>query len=684
MVLRNVFFALVCLSCAGTAIAAEAKKPADPLAARANDARGGIDDVVQFDAPQIYQSLPPNKSLLTSPRFCVVDDFNGKEWKSRLNSYWRLENAKAGEVTMELAKEDARGLRPGHSLKMDFDMKDRQQFALYTSLERLDMSQARFLAIKCRLEPKAKTKFEGRIRVSLTDWTGRSVTRDITDACVDAGQWKDAVLPVEFFKGLDFDQLSRIAFTAIGRGKRSRASLWLDEIAFFGNNKVGFESVLDNLKGFPRVVKDYEGKKQLLATRNDDKFLDLIGRSTWRFFNEAADKNSNLVLDHVKVGDSPMAGVYTSPTNIAMDLMGTVAALELGYIKKPEAEKRVGEILDVLQKLKRWNGFFYNFYETNKLSVSREFVSSVDNAWLAAAMIVARQAFPGHVARESGKILDEMNFGEFLDPDTSHIAIGYDMKRKGLTPYHYGMLVTEARTMSFIGIGKGDLPEDHWWYLFRTAPEAWVWQTQKPVGTWEAREGVGYFQGHYVVDSKKIVPSWGGSLFEFLMPTLVIPEGRLAPQSFKPNNRIATEIHRDYALEEKGYPVWGISPAALASGRKWIYGEYGIRKLGAKGYPDKSVIAPYVSFLALETLPSDAVKNLRKMLQEYDVYGEYGFYDSINLRNGQVTYQYLALDQGMSLLAIANHLRKGAIQNYFMKDPIAQKAKKVLEGEKFF
>jgi len=78
------------------------------------------------------------------------------------------------------------------------------------------------------------------------------------------------------------------------------------------------------------------------------------------------------------------------------------------------------------------------------------------------------------------------------------------------------------------------------------------------------------------------------------------------------------------------------------------------------------------------------VKNLRKMLQEYDVYGEYGFYDSINLRNGQVTYQYLALDQGMSLLAIANHLRKGAIQNYFMKDPIAQKAKKVLEGEKFF
>jgi len=459
MVLRNVFFALVCLSCAGTAIAAEAKKPADPLAARANDARGGIDDVVQFDAPQIYQSLPPNKSLLTSPRFCVVDDFNGKEWKSRLNSYWRLENAKAGEVTMELAKEDARGLRPGHSLKMDFDMKDRQQFALYTSLERLDMSQARFLAIKCRLEPKAKTKFEGRIRVSLTDWTGRSVTRDITDACVDAGQWKDAVLPVEFFKGLDFDQLSRIAFTAIGRGKRSRASLWLDEIAFFGNNKVGFESVLDNLKGFPRVVKDYEGKKQLLATRNDDKFLDLIGRSTWRFFNEAADKNSNLVLDHVKVGDSPMAGVYTSPTNIAMDLMGTVAALELGYIKKPEAEKRVGEILDVLQKLKRWNGFFYNFYETNKLSVSREFVSSVDNAWLAAAMIVARQAFPGHVARESGKILDEMNFGEFLDPDTSHIAIGYDMKRKGLTPYHYGMLVTEARTMSFIGIGKGDLPK---------------------------------------------------------------------------------------------------------------------------------------------------------------------------------------------------------------------------------
>ncbi|OQA55612.1 MAG: hypothetical protein BWY42_01402 [Candidatus Omnitrophica bacterium ADurb.Bin277] len=685
-VLRYAFFVpLFFLFCAPLSAATSRKQvsetPVDPV----NNARGSADNSATFEGFQVYQTVSPNKSLLTSPQFRVIDDFNSKEWKTRLNSFWRLENGKAGEVTMEHSREDARGLRPGHSLKIGFDLKDRQQFTLYSSLEKLDMSQARFLAMKCKLEPRPKTDLQARARVSLTDWTGRTVTRDITDVCTNHdGRWSEAVLPMSFFKGLDFDQLTKISFTVIGRGRRSRASFSLDEIAFFGPNEMGFESALDNIKNFPKLVKDHRGKEELLATANNREFLKKIGQSTWRYFEEAADKDHHLVLDHVKVGDSPMVGVYTSPTNIAMDLMGGVAAFELGYISREEAQKRTGAILSSLRGLKRWKGFFYNFYETTKLSVTREFISSVDNSWLAAALIVVRQAFPGPIADEASKILDGFDFKEFYDPDTNHVAIGYDMARKGLTPYHYGMLVTEARTMSFIGIGKGDFPEEHWWHLYRTAPEAWEWQTQKPEGRWVTRAGIEYFQGYYMVDSKKTVPSWGGSLFEFLMPTLVVPEGKLAPKSFGKNNLTASEIHRDYALKEKNYPVWGISPAAVASGRRWIYGEYGIRKLGAKGYPDKGVIAPYASMLALGTIPDDVVANLRKMLADYDVYGEYGFYDSINIKNGLVTFQYLALDQGMSLIAIANYLKNGAIQEYFMKDPIAKKSKTVLEGESFF
>lgn len=649
-----------------------------------NNARGAAGGKNELNAMNVYATVLPEKTLLTSPRFKLVDDFNGREWKNRLDGFWRLENAMSGPVAMEHPREDARNPRSGHSLKTVFDLKDRQRFTISSSLEKLDMSQARFLASKCKVTPLPKGTFHGSVRVALTDWTGKSADQDITGICAESGKWNDAILPMEAFKGLDLDQLAKISFTVANTGKRSRAALWLDEIAFFGNNEVGFESTLDNIRGFPLVVCDSPAKEELLTLLKDREFIDRIGRSTWRYFEDAINKESNLVLDHVKVGDFPMAGIYTSPTNIAMDLLSNVAARELGYVSGGEAEKRVNEILAGLGKLKKYKGFFYNFYETTRFTVNREFISSVDNGWLAAALIVVRQAFPGKTGEEATKILKGFRFQDFWDPDTNHIAIGFDIKRNSLTPYHYGMLVTEARVMSFIGIGKGDLPKDHWWYLYRTAPDAWDWQTQKPYGKWVKQDGVEYFQGHYLIGERKVVPSWGGSLFEFLMPTLVIPEKKLAPRGLGLNNKVATEIHRSYALEERQYPVWGISPAATSNGRRWQYGEYGVKKLGVKGYPDKEIVAPYASFLALETLPDEAVKNLRKLLSEYNIYGEYGFYDSVDLRNGQVTHQYLALDQGMAFIAIANYLKNGVIQDYFMKDPIAEKARELLEEEIFF
>lgn len=637
------------------------------------------------DIMNVYGAVPPEKSLLASPRFLLIDDFNGKGWKNKLGGIWRLENAKAGQVALERVREDARNPRSGYSLKAAFDLAAQQQFTLESSLEKLDMSQGQYLAVKCRTIPVAGGgKFSGKIRIGLMDWAGKTITQDISGPCTEPKSWGEAILPLKLFKGLDLDQLSKIFITvSVAKDRRSQAAFWVDELVFFGRNDVGFESTLDNLRGFPKVVLDYPAKKELLATSSDKEFLRKIGHSTWRYFEAAVNKESGLVLDHIKVGDFPLAGMYTSPTNIAMQLMGAVAARELGYITKEDAKKHVVEALSGLRKLRRWKGFFFNFYETTRLGPSREFVSSVDNAWLAAALIVVRQAFPGTVAKEATQILDGMNFHEFYDPDTNHIAIGYDGERGSFTPYHYGMLVTEARIISFIGIGKGDLPREHWWYLYRTAPSTWDWQTQKPQGKPSKQDGVDYFQGYYTDGGKKFVPGWGGSLFEFLMPTLVIPEQDLAPKGLGLNDRIATELHRDYALKEKNYPVWGISPCAIANGRRWQYNEYGIRKLGVKGYPEKGVIAPYASFLALETLPKDAVRNIRKLL-EYDIYGEYGFYDSLNLRHGFVTHQYLTLDQGMSLLAIANHLEKGVIQKYFMKDPIAKKAKPLLGEEHFF
>ncbi len=637
----------------------------------------------KLDSMSIYRAVAANKSLLSSTRFRVVDDFASGDLKNRLGGVWTVGDTKGKKVRIEPDKQDSREVRSGGSLDIKVDLNRGEKLAVTSSLEKLDMSKASFFALKCKVEAPPQMPFEGKIGVSLTDWADNTVLRDITDYCTETKRWNDAILPMSLFQGLDLNQLGRVTVTVAAQKNRARGKVSIDEVVFFGPPEVGFESTIDNLKGFPRVAFDEARRRKLLKIIDDEKLLLEIAKDTFRYFKNAANRENHLVSDHIKTGDFPIAAMYTSPTNIAMDLLATVGAIELEIITRKEGTERVLAILKALKKLKKWKGFFYNYYEITRLNVSREFVSSIDNAWLAISLVVVRQAFPGEIAEKATAIINEMNFQEFLDPENNHLAIGYDVARQVMTPYHYGLIATEARAMSFFAIGKGDLPREHWWYLYRTAPDAWDWQGQKPQGKWVERDRVNYFQGYYQLDGKKFVPSWGGSLFEFLMPTLVLDEKSYSEKALGLNDRIVTELQRDYALKEKKYPLWGISSAAVASGRQWAYGEFGYKKLGAKGYPDKGVITPHAGFLALETLPRDAIRNIRQWLT-FMTYGEYGFYDSITFPSKKVNSQYLALDQGMIFVAITNYLKKGVIQDLFHKDPIAKKAVDLLRKEEFF
>jgi hypothetical protein len=634
-----------------------------------------------LDVGKIYNSLSPNKPLRTSTQFKVIDDFNAPKLKNSLGGAWIVEKDQEKKVRLDLKREDARRTSFGSSLWARFNLKKKEKTTFKTSLERLDMSAANYLVLKCKIQ--TAEPFKGRIRIALADWAGKTVEKDITDACVATEGWNDVLLPIAAFMGVDLDQLGFLSFSVFARENNLAGKVGLDEIAFWGRPEVGFESVVDNFVGFPQAVLNEPRRSELLATRNEREFLLKIAQDTWRYFENATDKRNHLVSDHLKVGDFPLAAAYTSPTNIAMDLMGTVAARELGILSSGQAARRAQSLLKTLKKLKKWKGFFFNFYETTRLNVSRQFVSSVDSGWLAVSLVVVRRAFPGEIAAEATALLDGFHFQEFMDPETNQLRVGYDVEQERATPYHYGMLVTEARTTVLYAIGKGDLPEESWWYLYRTAPEEWEWQNQKPQGKTVERDKVSYFQGYYKDGSKKFVPSWGGSLFEVLMPTLVVREEKYAAKNLGANNKITAELHRDYALKEKKYPVWGISPASTSDGRRWQYGEYGIKKLGVKGYPDRGVITPHVSFLALGSLPKDALKNIRKLL-EFEIYGEYGFYDSISFPSKRINTQYLALDQGMVLIPIANYLKKGVIQDYFHADPVGKKIKELLGKEDFF
>jgi hypothetical protein len=187
--------------------------------------------------------------------------------------------------------------------------------------------------------------------------------------------------------------------------------------------------------------------------------------------------------------------------------------------------------------------------------------------------------------------------------------------------------------------------------------------------------------GWYEWGGVRYVPSWGGSAFEALMPTLVLDEPKLAPRSLGANGLAQAQVQRRYALETLGYPVWGLSPSATPTGVG--YGEYGVRGLGSSGYPPGAV-TPHASALALAVTPSAAVENLRRLAERYDVYGDFGFYDAVDPTTGAVAHAYLALDQAMILIAAANYLRDGAVQRHFAADPIVARVLPLLAAESFF
>jgi len=192
--------------------------------------------------------------------------------------------------------------------------------------------------------------------------------------------------------------------------------------------------------------------------------------------------------------------------------------------------------------------------------------------------------------------------------------------------------------------------------------------------------GLTYWGGHYQWNDLKYVPSWGGSAFEALMPTLVLNEKGLAPKGLGLNHARHVQGQIRFATEELGYPVWGMSPSTVPEGG---YSEYGATAFGTMGYK-AGVVTPHASVLALEYAPKEAIANLRKLIELYDIYGEYGFYDAVTVETGLVSRKYLALDQGMIFVAINNYLNQGAIRKRFHADPVIRKAEFLLTSESFF
>ena len=419
----------------------------------------------------------------------------------------------------------------------------------------------------------------------------------------------------------------------------------------------------------------------------DRAFVARLARDTWHGLEAFVDREHQLPVDHVRFGDASVArqdarvGDYTNIASVGLRLLAIVAAYDLDLVSAPQAGARIRAVLDTLGRLETHAGFFFNYYDTTTLERTSNLVSFVDSSWLTAALMVVRGAFP-ELAADCTRLIDAGDYRFFYDEARGRMSHGYYVHLGARSKFHYGVLYAESRLGSVIAIGKGDVPPAHWFRMVRTFPPACTWQTQTPKGRVpKTIDGQTFYGGWYEWGGERYVPSWGGSMFEALMPTLVLDEGRFAPQSLGANDVAHATVQRRFAAGELGYPVWGLSPSATPGVDS--YGEYGVRVLGTLGY-GPGAVTPHASALALAVTPDDAAANLRRLAGTYDLYGEYGLYDAVEPRSGEVARAYLALDQEMILVAAANYLKDGCIQRRFAADPIAQRALPVLARESFF
>ncbi len=245
--------------------------------------------------------------------------------------------------------------------------------------------------------------------------------------------------------------------------------------------------------------------------------------------------------------------------------------------------------------------------------------------------------------------MSEMDLDFLYDPEHKLLSIGYNVDTHQKDPGLYDLLASEARLCSFLGIARGQIPLEHWFHLGRQLA---------PGGR------------------AAVLISWSGSMFEYLMPLLFMPnyEATLLEQS----NREAVARQVRYGLRQA--VPWGISESCynqLDSYKSYQYRAFGVPGLGLKhGLHDDLVVAPYATILALMIDPGAACANMETMARQGFV-GRYGFYEAADYTPGRVQAgqefslirSHMAHHSGMSLLALDQTLLGQPMHKRFLTDP---------------
>lgn len=496
------------------------------------------------------------------------------------------------------------------------------------------------------------------------------------------------------------------------------------------------------------LIAQRSGRVQPPAIRSlspeSARALRLTARRTWHFFQSfVTAEHRHLPPDNHQETPVPLTAARTSPTNIGLYLLSCVAARDFGWISLPETVSRLQKTLASVAALEKLNGHLFNWYDTTDGTVlAPRYISTVDSGNLAGHLIALSQACkewaeapdqddrPGlldtlelarpdgdpelmnriaaaitapqpewvaiarltrgagtdcpwlaslhrqaaaHLAVPEPYLSDAlralavqahdmawaMRFGFLLDPDRKLLSIGFAQSENTRDRSCYDLLASEARLASLFAIAKGDIPATHWFRLGRPAvPMA----------------------------GGAVLGSWSGSMFEYLMPILVMdePPGSLLDQS----NRQSVVAQQRYG-RRRGVP-WGLSESGFNARdlqMNYQYSSFGVPDLGLKrGLEADLVVSPYASALAAMVDPQAAADNLAQ-LANLGAVGPFGFYEALDFTplrrpTGQavaLVRSHMAHHQGMTIVCIANVLQDGRMRARFHAEPAIRAAELLLQ-----
>ncbi|MEX2180522.1 MAG: glucoamylase family protein [Gemmatimonadaceae bacterium] len=376
-------------------------------------------------------------------------------------------------------------------------------------------------------------------------------------------------------------------------------------------------------------------------------------RAHWEFFARyVTAETAWLAPDNVQHDPAEVVALRTSPTNIGLQLLSTISAHDLGFLPLEEMVGRLEQAFASIERLPRHRGHLYNWYALPDLRVlAPAYVSTVDSGNFAGHLIALAQAcdelawqvLPEQqalaprlraLAEQADRWVQETDFGFLYDPSTKLFAIGFNTDTHRYDRSSYDLLASESRLASFVAIATGDVPVEHWFHLGRTL-------------TWARGSAA--------------LVSWSGSMFEYLMPILVM---RAIPGTLLGETYEAAVGRQMHFGAEQGAP-WGVSESAYNVRDRHLtyqYRAFGVPDLALqRGAGRDHVVAPYASALAVMVDPEPAIANLRT-LEALGALGTYGFYDALDYSRPPDGHPFtlvrchMSHHVGMTLVALTNAL----------------------------